>query len=358
MGLLMLAAAAFLWKYIKPYAAPYLAKAQAYMAMNAVPWLMMHPTIFGLFKRVQPEAPDFRDLTTEQVAKARSVWTSILVAYKAPEDCVIGTVNDVTVPVGSNDTAGSITCRVYTPTTQADKYRCLVFVHGGGWVKGDINGSDALCRTLCYEGDCVVVSVDYRLAPEHPFPVPLQDTFDACRWVAENASKYNIDRQYIYVGGDSAGGNLSAAVCLKAKDEGNLSLRGQVLIYPVTDTKFENNSWLKYGGKGYLLTKPGMECMWRQYLQEPHTLDNPPVLAAPMKATASQLKALPPALVVLAEYDILKDEGVSYASALKSAGVEVKVMEAPTMNHGFINFPAGIPVARDMCHAIGLFLKA
>jgi acetyl esterase/lipase len=225
--------------------------------------------------------------------------------------------------------AGDLPVRVYTPAGSGP-FPVLVYFHGGGWVIGDLDTQDGPCRALANGAGCVVVSVDYRLAPEHKFPAAPEDTFAATQWVAANAAALNADVSRIAVGGDSAGGNLSAVTAIMARDRGGPPLVFQLLIYPVTDGACDTASY-RDNADGYLLTKDMMQWFWDHYVRNAADRQNP--LASPLRARS--LSGLPPALVQTAEFDPLRDEGEAYAARLEEAGVPVTLTRYHGMIHGF-----------------------
>jgi len=238
----------------------------------------------------------------------------------------VAAVADHRVPVKG----GEITVRVYSPGG-LDPHPALVFYHGGGWVIGDLYTHDGLCRSLTNAARCVVVSVDYRLAPEFKYPVAVEDSYAALVWCVGNAARLGIDARRVAVGGDSAGGNLAAVMALVAKERGGPPLAHQVLIVPVTDYDFGTASY-RDNGTGYLLTREGMHWFWNHYLaREAQGLER---YASPLRAPS--LAGLPSALVITAEYDPLRDEGEAYAARLRNAGVAVTLTRYPGMIHGFI----------------------
>jgi len=224
--------------------------------------------------------------------------------------------------------AGEIPVRVYTPNATAP-LPLLVYFHGGGWVLGGLDTHDGVCRALANGAECIVVSVDYRLAPEHKFPAAAEDCYAATRWVAANAAELGGDAQRMAIGGDSAGGNLTAVVALMARDRGGPPLVFQLLIYPVTMAAFDTQSY-RDNADGYLLTTADMRWFWNHYLDRANDAANP--YASPLMGT---LTGLPPALVITAEFDPLRDEGEQYAHRLEEAGVAARISRYDGMIHGF-----------------------
>lgn len=224
-----------------------------------------------------------------------------------------------------------IPVRIYTPKGTGP-FPILVFFHGGGWVLGNLETHDATCRALTNGAGCITVSVDYRLAPEHKFPAAPDDCYMATCWAALNAAAFGGDPTRIAIGGDSAGGNLTAAVALMARDRGTPSLAYQLLIYPVTDAAADTPSYRK-NADGYLLTKDAMQWFWNHYLS--NEADGQNQYASPLRA--KRLEGLPPALVITAEFDPLCDEGEAYATRLKEAGIPVEVKRYSGTIHGFFS---------------------
>ena len=241
------------------------------------------------------------------------------------------------VPVGSVEDRfvpcpwGSLPVRIYTPEGSGP-FPVLVFFHGGGWVTNNIETHDSVCRHITRLSECIVVSVDYRRPPEHKFPQPVEDAYAATRWVLDNAGSFGGDPCRIAVGGDSSGGNLAAAVCLLNRDRGGPAIRLQVLIYPVTDYYLPGTSSLTEFGSGYVLSRDLMIWCWNHYLQSDEDINNPYI--CPLRA--SSFAGLPPALLITAGYDPLRDEGEAYAKKLQNAGVEVLLKQYEDMVHGFI----------------------
>jgi acetyl esterase len=227
--------------------------------------------------------------------------------------------------------AGEVLIRVYTPAGPGP-FPAVVYFHGGGFVVGSLDGGDATCRTLCHGASCVVVSVEYRLAPEHKFPAATDDCLAATRWVAAHAAELNADPARLVVAGESAGGNLAAVTALRLRDEGGPRPCGQLLIYPVTDYHTPPTPSYIANGKGYLLTRAMMVWFWGHYLNHAGETGHPH--ASPLRAP--DLGNLPPALVITAEYDPLRDEGERYAARLQQAGTPAICSRYDGMIHGFL----------------------
>ena len=225
---------------------------------------------------------------------------------------------------------GSLPLRIYTPIGNGP-FPLIVFFHGSGFVVCSLDTHDAMCRNLCGGSGAVVVSVDYRLAPENKFPAATDDCLLATRWVGENAATLNGDASRIVVAGDSAGGNLAAVVALRIRDEGGPKLAGQLLIYPVTDYHSPGTPSYAENAEGYGLSRAGMAWFWHHYLADPKDAMHPH--ASPLRAES--LAGLPPALVYSAEYDPLRDEAELYARRLMDAHVPVRMQRWDGVNHGF-----------------------
>jgi len=258
----------------------------------------------------------------------------------------VAKVEDRLIPVQD----GEIKLRIYTPEGKGP-FPVLVFFHGGGWVLGDLDVIDSPLRALTNLAQALVVSVDYRLAPEYKFPTAVNDCYLATKWVSENAHLLGGDAGKIAVGGESAGGNLAAVVSLMARDRGFPPLHYQILIYPVTDLSREYPSHSKF--KGYFLTQEDMRYFEKHYLRTPEDREN--VHVSPL--LAKDLSNLPPALIVTAGYDPLHDEGEAYAARLKEAGVEVTYYCYEDMIHGFFCFAGIINKGKDLIERIAGSLK-
>ena len=297
-------------------------------------------------------APDLSTLSPQEARK--------LSFTPPPEDdnlepVPVASVTDRNIPSSTSQTkddyAGEIPIRIYKPLVQSNK-GALVYFHGGGWVLGDLDSHDAICRRLAGGAGITVIAVAYRLSPETRFPGPFNDCYNATTWVANNAPLLDIDPLRIAVGGDSAGGNLAAAVALKARDEAWPTIRFQLLVYPVTDARFDTASY-RDNAEGYLLTKKSMQWFWDLYV--PNEQDRLHAYASPLRADS--LVALPPALVMTAEYDPLRDEGEAYANALRSAGVQVTQTRYPGLIHGFFGMWDTVPASRSAIRAATAALR-
>jgi acetyl esterase len=283
----------------------------------------------------QVEAPPIGQQTPQQVREGFAAFGAM--GAGQPE---VGAVEPLPIP----GPAGTIPARVYRPEGDGPT-GALVFLHGGGWVIGDLDTHDGLCRQLCAGAGVTVISVDYRLAPEHPFPAGPEDAWAALRWVADHADELGVDASRLAVGGDSAGGNLSALVALRARDEGGPALRLQLLVYPATDLTFESPS-IEENGEGYFLTADSMHWFVDCYLGADREHGDPAhVSVSPSKAAS--LAGVAPARVITAEFDPLRDEGDAYAARLAAEGVEVEHDTNAGMIHGFFQMGAMVPAAND-----------
>lgn len=241
--------------------------------------------------------------------------------------------------------------RIYRPISDAAS-PVIMFFHGGGFVIGDLDTHDAVCRRLASESGCVVIAVDYRLAPEHPFPAAIDDCFTATSYVAKHATELSVEAERMIVCGDSAGGNLATTVALRARDAGGPMLCGQVLIYPVINPDYETGSYRLFA-TGHGLTLETMKWFWEQYMQGVEATDCDRAWAIP---TLGKLAGLPPAHVVVAEYDVLRDEGLAYAKQLADAGVSTTTQQYDGMLHGFVHFAGffedGVTATQDVAQVI------
>jgi acetyl esterase len=238
----------------------------------------------------------------------------------------VGRVADRTV----SGPHGAIPVRVYSPADPGPSL-ILIYVHGGGWVMGSLDTHDDCCRSLCHRAGAVVISVGYRLSPEHRYPVAIDECVAVMNWVAAAASELGGDGNRIAVAGDSAGGNLVAALTLRLRDEGGPMPGFQVLICPALNYGFDTASYHELA-EGFGLNRTEMMYYWDQYLADP--ADGSSLYASPLRA--GDLRGLPPALIITAGFDPLHDEGEAYAARLARAGVPVRLTRYSAMNHGFI----------------------
>lgn len=248
--------------------------------------------------------------------------------------------------------AGAVPARLYLPEGVPAPSAALVYFHGGGWVIGSPDTHENLCRALANRSGARVFSLDYRLAPEHPWPAAVEDCYAATCHVAEQGAALGVDGARLAVAGDSAGGNLAAVVALLARERGGPRLRHQVLIYPVTDHDFERASY-RENGDGYFLTTEAMRWFWDHYLPDRARRDD--WRAAPLRA--EKLAGLPPATIVTAEYDPLRDEGEAYAARLREAGVSVSLRRYEGQIHGFVSMLDLLDAGRRAADEIGAALR-
>lgn len=285
-------------------------------------------------------------MTPGELRADRAAKADVMAELAGPPQPV-ARVEDRTIPGPKQP----IPVRVYWPE-DGKNLPGLVYYHGGGWVFGTLDSIDRTMRALTNASGCVVVSVDYRLAPEHKFPAAAEDADAALRYVAEHPAEFSIDPNRIAVGGDSAGGNLAAVVCLIARDRGGPKIAFQLMIYPVTDYDDNRPSSVEFAD-GYLLTKNGMDYFWGHYLARPEDGLHPH--ASPIKAQS--LAGLPPALVITAECDPIRDQGEAYAQRLKEAGVLVERKRYEGAIHAFFNLAGVIDSGRQAVEDAGTALK-
>lgn len=290
--------------------------------------------------------PAWYELPVEDVRKQRVLMAPTMNGPAEP----VKQVENCRIP----GPAGEIPIRIYTPQGETP-LPVFIYFHGGGWVLSDVDTHDTLCRKLANRSSCIVVSVDYRLAPEHKFPAAVEDSYAATCWVAENACSFDGNPTQIVVGGDSAGGNLSAVVTQIAREQKGPALTYQVLIYPATDYFGDavNNRSYQQNGEGYFLTTEGVSQFLHRYLNNEEEGKDPRF--APLRAES--LADLPPALIITAEFDPLLDEGELYAKRLQEAGVPVILRRYPGMIHGFFNMAAVISKANQAIDETGETLR-
>jgi acetyl esterase len=309
----------------------------------------LDPDAAAVFKALQEAGrPAYETLSP---AEARAFYAQARFVTN-PEPPELQSVAPLAIP----SPAGSIPARVYTPLnprTANGLAPCLVFFHGGGWVIGDLDSHDVVCRKLADEGRLIVISVDYRLAPEHKFPAAIDDAIAATKWIAGHAKQLGIDASRLMVGGDSAGGNLAAVVAIAARDGNGPAIAAQVLIYPATDFALTHPSH-REPETSVLLTHTVIRWFRDHYLSGAADIDD--WRASP--ARARTFAGLPPAYVLTAGADALRDEGDEYAERLKQAGVLVTYRTFPGQFHGFFTMGKLLQQANIAAHEIGVWLKA
>lgn len=305
----------------------------------------LNPQVQGLLQSLAAAgAPAFHTLQPAQCRQA----INALMRMMPPSQAVLASVHDTHAP----GPAGEIPLRVYTPVGQGP-FPILMYFHGGGFVIGDLDTFDTLCRETSAGAGVVVVSVHYRLAPEHPFPAASDDCLAATRWAAAHASAINGDASRIGVSGDSAGGNLAAVTALRLRDEGGPALKAQLLVYPVADADPDAYPSMTANAEGYLLTRADMDWFFGHYVRDPAAVQNP--LLCPIKAASHA--GLPPALVITAEFDPLRDEGNAYARKLAAAGVAVEQRCYDGAIHGFYTFFGALSLGREAIDQAIAWLK-
>ena len=295
---------------------------------------------------VHPQAQAVLDAGRDEPAptsieEARAQYETSSLRFVGPSEPVARAVDD---------DAGGVRVRVYVPDgASGEPLPAVLWIHGGGWILGSVDSHDALCRALCNAAGAVVVSVDYRLAPEAQHPAQLDDCTRALEWLLREAPSLGVDPARVAVAGDSAGGNLAAVLARRARER----LRFQLLVYPVTDAGCATRSYETFGGDEYGLSREKMTVCWQAYVSAAEDGLDPDV--SPLRAT--DLEGLPPALVICAEYDPLTDEGVAYAERLRAAGVPARVSTYAGMVHGFFRWRGAVDAAHDAMAEAGQALR-
>lgn len=304
-----------------------------------------HPEVQALLSTIEalPVPPTY----ALSVESARDRLDEFFADQPAEE---VATREDYSIP----GPAGNLPVRVYVPDGDGP-HPVLVYYHGGGWVLGGLDTHDTVCAALANRTPCAVLSVDYRLAPEHPFPAPLEDAYAAAEWVEANGDRINVDPDRIAIGGDSAGGNLAAAVALMARDRSDTpTVVHQLLVYPAVHSppihEFDSHT---ENAKGYFLERASIDWFYEQYLQGPVHARNEYV--APL--LVDDCAGLPPATVVTAGFDPLRDEGRAYAELLADDGVPVEHIHYPGVIHGFISLPDLLSTADEALSDIAAELR-
>lgn len=301
-----------------------------------------------------PLDPEIRQMLETTGGSLPDVTTQPLDAVRRVYDMSAGVatielaeIRDMTIP----GPAGDLAVRLYRPDGEAAR-PALVYFHGGGWVIGSLASHDPACRRLAQVSGCVIIAVEYRLAPEHRFPAAFDDAYAATQWVMAEAASLGIDPTHIGVAGDSAGANLAAAVALKARDAGGPQLSVQVLIYPAAQFDAETQSNIR-NAEGYGLTTAAMRWFSAQYIPDPADRQSP--FASIMNAQS--VAGLPPAFVATAEFDPLCDEGEAYAERLRAAGVPVTTIRYDGTIHGFLRFNTEFRQTKALWNDLGVFLR-
>ena len=304
----------------------------------------VEPATQGLLAKLEEAGgPDISEQTPEEARAAIAGFAAMQAG--APEPA---RVENRTVP----GPAGDIPVRVYA--AEGDNLPVVMYFHGGGWVLGDIDSHDGTCKQLLAElGAAVVVSVHYRLAPEHKYPAAADDCYAATAWVAANGAELGADGSRLAVCGDSAGGNLSAVVSQMARDKGGPAIAAQVLHVPVTDHNYDYPSYTE-NAEGYLLTRASMIWFWDHYLNSP--ADGAEAYASPLRA--ADLSGLPPALIQTAEFDPLRDEGEAYGAALQAAGTGVTVKRYDGCIHDPFMMFAVVPTGVECLKEAAAFINS
>jgi len=304
--------------------------------------MALHPVIDAALRAAEGVPPYY----TLPICQARAQAKLGYAAVKP--QLPVGAVQDLSIP----GPAGALPVRVYTPAGPGP-HPVLVFFHGSGFVILDLDTHDDICRRLCAGACAVVVSVDYRLAPEHPYPAAPDDCLAATRWAAVHAASFGGDPTRLAVAGDSAGGCLAAVTALRLRDAGAPVLRAQLLLYPVTDYPSDPPDSYHRFGTGFGLTHEGMQWLWSQYLPDPAAAVHPHVSPLRMHNPAG----LPATYVMVAEYDVLRDEGEAFARRLREAGVDTTLRVCAGMNHGFLKYTHAIDVADAALHDACAWLR-
>ncbi|MBP1155728.1 MULTISPECIES: alpha/beta hydrolase [unclassified Paenibacillus] len=258
-----------------------------------------------------------------------------------------------TIPGGPN---GDVSVTILKPKNAPALLPVIVYIHGAGWVFGNAHTHDRLIRELAVGSQSVVVFPNYSLSPENKYPTAIEEIYAVVKWVAESGREIGADPSRLTVGGDSVGGNMTAAVTLMAKDRGGPAIHKQLLFYPVTDASFDTDSYKQFA-KGYFLSREGMQWFWDQYTTDPE--ERAQITASPLRASTEQLKGLPEALVITGEADVLRDEGEAYANKLREAGVRVTAARFQGIIHDFVmlNALAETAAARGAMALANAWLK-
>lgn len=283
------------------------------------------------------DGPQIYELSVED---ARGVLTS---AQAGPVDKLPADIEDHTIGVSSG---AKVSIRIVRPEGSTEALPVVMYFHGGGWVLGDKDTHDRLIREIANGAQAAVVFVNYTPSPEAQYPVALEEGYAATEFIVENGKQFNLDPSRLAVAGDSAGGNLAAALTLLAKERGGPQIGYQVLFYPVTDANFDTGSYTQLATH-HFLTREAMKWFWDNYL--PDVERRKEITASPLQASVDQLKGLPPTLLITSEFDVLRDEGEAYAAKLSEAGVKITAMRYLGIIHDFVmlNAVTNSPQARS-----------
>lgn len=297
-----------------------------------------------------PELPTVQDFSTpEKIQTLREMRATML---ETPPDREDVTKSDRRIPGHAGDP--DVDVRVYTPGASSDGLRpCLIEVHGGGFILGNVEMMDPWCQMIAAEVDCVVVSVEYRLAPEHPFPAGVHDCYAALEWVAGNAQELGVDPERIAIGGQSAGGGIAAGTALFSRDQGGPALCFQLLEIPEIDDRLETASMLAFQDTPFW-NRPNAVWSWHHYLGPDHE-GEPSIYAAP--ARAQDLSNLPPTYVSTMEFDPLRDEGLDYGMRLLQAGISVELHNYAGTFHGSAFLPTAEPSRRNTSEIVTILTR-
>lgn len=290
--------------------------------------------VLGLVEKA--DYPEFHRVSAEE---ARQIFETTAPTLNVPAEEVFQSEDR-----WINGSMGNVQIRIYTPHKLAhdELLPIMVFYHGGGFVIGSLNSYDNLCRYICNRAKCIVVSVDYRLAPEHKFPAAVDDALTAYKWISRHAKELNGDPQRIAIAGDSAGGNLAAVTAIGIRDHGEILPLLQILIYPVVGGAPETPSHYEFA-EGFLLTRSNILWFYKQYLSKPEDAADPRFALV----LTENPNGLPEALVIIAGHDPLRDEGFAYANLLAKAGVPVEIMNYEKMVHGFISLAGAVDQGKE-----------
>jgi acetyl esterase len=310
---------------------------------------MIEPTTVAFLRALESKSgTPPHELSVPEARRQQSEMQAVG-APRPPAD-----VTDLRLPTGPT---GEVPVRIVRPADSSGDLPAVLYFHGGGWVVGGMDTHDRLVRELAHAAGAAVVFVDYARSPEARYPVALEQGYAAAAWVAERGRELRLDRSRLAVAGDSSGGNLATAVALLARQRGGPKVASQVLLLPATDAGFDTPSYREFAD-GPFLTRELMRWFWGQYAPDPAARNE--ITASPLRASAGQLRGLPPALVITAENDPLRDEGEEYARRLIAAGVEVTATRYLATIHAFVLLDAlaGTPAARAAVAQAGAFLKS